>query len=152
MHIYTDHPTENTHIHLYYLRFYLSKMRQCFPDSDFRFHTGSPVCHRLLKWLWREMAVKETTALIVTRYAFFRQALRVYLENIGGIRVAASADNGLEALSLSEQMRPDLLIADAQCPGIDKLQESFLSKKFRFCSVNSPGRHDNSIPGFVPCF
>jgi DNA-binding NarL/FixJ family response regulator len=74
------------------------------------------------------MAVKETTALIVTRYAFFRQALRVYLENIGGIRVAASADNGLEALSLSEQMRPDLLIADAQCPGIDKLQESFLSK------------------------
>lgn len=59
------------------------------------------------------------SALIVDDEQLAREELRFLLDEVGGVQVAAQGANGIEALELIEQHRPDLVFLDVQMPGLD---------------------------------
>lgn len=60
-------------------------------------------------------------ALIVDDTAFMRMMLRTILE-ANGLQVVAEAANGLEAVKLFKQWRPDLVTMDITMPYMDGLE------------------------------
>ncbi len=61
------------------------------------------------------------TALIVDDEALARDELAYLLKDFPEVEVAATAANGLEAISLIEDIEPDLVFLDVQMPGLDGL-------------------------------
>jgi two-component system response regulator LytT len=59
------------------------------------------------------------TALIVDDEPLARQELLYLLEDIGGVEVLAQGTNGIEAVELIRQHRPDVVFLDVQMPGLD---------------------------------
>ncbi len=59
--------------------------------------------------------------LIVDDHPIVRQGLRKLLELEGDIDVAGEAENGRQALELSEDLRPDVILLDLKMPGMDGL-------------------------------
>ncbi len=59
------------------------------------------------------------TALIIDDEPLARQELQYLLESIGGIEILAQGTNGIEAVELIRQHRPDLVFLDVQMPGLD---------------------------------
>jgi two-component system, LytTR family, response regulator LytT len=47
-----------------------------------------------------------------------REELGFLLDQVGGVDVVAEADNGLDAVSTIERLRPDLVFLDVQMPGL----------------------------------
>jgi two-component system LytT family response regulator/two-component system response regulator LytT len=59
------------------------------------------------------------SALIIDDEQLAREELKYLLESMGGIDVVALGVNGIEAVDLIEEYRPDLVFLDVQMPGLD---------------------------------
>ncbi len=60
--------------------------------------------------------MSEITVIIADDHALFREGLRMLLEQEPGIRVIGEATDGLQAMTLTEALRPDILLLDVQMP------------------------------------
>ena len=59
------------------------------------------------------------SALIIDDEQLARDELRYLLDQVGGVDVLAQGSNGIEAVELIEEHRPDLVFLDVQMPGLD---------------------------------
>jgi two-component system response regulator LytT len=59
------------------------------------------------------------SALIIDDEQLARDELKYLLETLGGVEVVAQGTNGIEAVDLIEEHRPDLVFLDVQMPGLD---------------------------------
>jgi len=59
------------------------------------------------------------TALIIDDEPLARQELQYLLEGAGGVKILAQGTNGIEAVELIREHRPDLVFLDVQMPGLD---------------------------------
>jgi DNA-binding NarL/FixJ family response regulator len=60
-------------------------------------------------------------AVVADDHPVFRQGLRVLLEDLG-VEVVGEASDGLEAIRISEQTRPDVVLLDLQMPGVGGIE------------------------------
>jgi two-component system response regulator LytT len=59
------------------------------------------------------------SALIIDDEQLARDELKYLLDSVGGVDVIAQGSNGIEAVDLIEEHRPDLVFLDVQMPGLD---------------------------------
>ena len=59
------------------------------------------------------------STLIIDDEQLAREELKYLLEQTGGVDVVALGSNGIEAVALIEEHRPDLVFLDVQMPGLD---------------------------------
>jgi len=59
------------------------------------------------------------SAIIVDDEQLARDELKYLLDSVGGVDVVAQGTNGIEAVNLIEEHRPDLVFLDVQMPGLD---------------------------------
>jgi len=59
------------------------------------------------------------SALIIDDEQLARDELKYLLDSVGGVDVVAEGANGIEAVDLIEEHRPDLVFLDVQMPGQD---------------------------------
>jgi two-component system LytT family response regulator/two-component system response regulator LytT len=59
------------------------------------------------------------SALIIDDETLARDELKYLLDSVGGVDVVAQGTNGIEAVDLIEEHRPDLVFLDVQMPGLD---------------------------------
>ena len=59
------------------------------------------------------------TALIIDDEQLAREELQFLLDSVGGVDVVGQGTNGIEAVELIEEHRPDLVFLDVQMPGLD---------------------------------
>jgi len=59
------------------------------------------------------------SALIIDDEQLAREELSYLLEAVGGVQVVAQGSNGIEAVELIEEFRPDVVFLDVQMPGLD---------------------------------
>jgi two-component system response regulator LytT len=59
------------------------------------------------------------SALIIDDEQLARDELKYLLDQVGGVKVVAQGTNGIEAVDLIEELRPDLVFLDVQMPGLD---------------------------------
>jgi two-component system LytT family response regulator/two-component system response regulator LytT len=59
------------------------------------------------------------SALIIDDEQLAREELKYLLDQAGGVEVVAQGANGIEAVNLIEEHRPDLVFLDVQMPGLD---------------------------------
>ena len=62
------------------------------------------------------------TVLLADDHPVVRDGVRAMLERETGLRVVAEADDGLEAVRVALQQKPDLAIVDVSMPGLTGLQ------------------------------
>lgn len=60
--------------------------------------------------------------MLVDDHTMIREALRVVLERDGGISVIAEVGDGDSALSLAEQLNPDIVVMDVALPGLSGIE------------------------------
>ena len=65
---------------------------------------------------------QEIRILIADDHSIFRDGLRKLLEAEGGFSVVGEATNGIEALDLVNQLRPDVLLLDISMPRLTGLE------------------------------
>ena len=58
-----------------------------------------------------------------------RRDLRTILELTPDLAVAGEATNGLEAVTLAEQLRPDVVLMDLRMPGLDGFEATQMIKR-----------------------
>jgi two-component system, LytTR family, response regulator LytT len=59
------------------------------------------------------------SAIIIDDEQLARDELKYLLDSAGGVDVVAQGANGIEAVTLIEEHRPDLVFLDVQMPGLD---------------------------------
>jgi two-component system LytT family response regulator/two-component system response regulator LytT len=59
------------------------------------------------------------SALIIDDEQLAREELAYLLDEVGGVEVLAQGANGIEAVELIEEHRPDMVFLDVQMPGLD---------------------------------
>jgi two-component system LytT family response regulator/two-component system response regulator LytT len=59
------------------------------------------------------------SALIIDDEQLARDELKYLLDQVGDVEVVAQGTNGIEAVDLIEEFRPDLVFLDVQMPGLD---------------------------------
>lgn len=57
--------------------------------------------------------------ILADDHAMVREALSPILEESGVIRVVGQASNGLQAVQLADELRPDVVVIDYSMPGLD---------------------------------
>jgi DNA-binding NarL/FixJ family response regulator len=62
------------------------------------------------------------TILLADDHAKFRESLKIVIESDGDIEVVGQAKNGLEALSLTRILRPQVVVMDIAMPLLNGLQ------------------------------
>jgi len=77
--------------------------------------------------------VKPIRALVVDDELLIRRALTIFLEEVDGITVVGTASNGLEAVELSAELSPDVVVMDVRMPVMDGAAAT------RRLSVEQPG-------------
>jgi two-component system response regulator LytT len=65
------------------------------------------------------MVTMALTALIIDDEPLARQELRYLLDSMGGVEVLADGTNGIEAVELIRQHKPEVVFLDVQMPGLD---------------------------------
>lgn len=68
------------------------------------------------------MTIQHFRVLIVDDSEFAREGIRTILDMDPVFEVVAEARNGMEAIALTEQWMPDLILMDIQMPGMDGLE------------------------------
>ena len=68
------------------------------------------------------MSQQKITTLIVDDEPLARSGLRLRLEKYDDVQVVAECQNGLDAVSMISQHRPDLVFLDIQMPGLNGFQ------------------------------
>lgn len=68
--------------------------------------------------------------LLVDDHTIVRQALRVLLEREADMQVVAEACDGLAALQLAAELRPDIVVMDIGLPGINGIETT---RRLRLC-------------------
>jgi two-component system, NarL family, response regulator NreC len=76
-----------------------------------------------------------TSVVLADDHAVVRQGMRALLDAQPGLRVVGEASDGREALSLTERLRPAVLVVDVMMPGLSGLQVA------REVRAKSPGTH-----------
>jgi len=66
--------------------------------------------------------MKRIRVLIVDDLEHVRQGLRTVLELIDDLEVVGEAGTGLEAIQLTEQLAPDVVLMDLEMPELDGLE------------------------------
>ena len=66
--------------------------------------------------------------LIADDHALFRQGIRRLLETAGDIEVVGEASSGSEAVSLVEQLAPDVALLDVSMPGLSGIDAAGMIK------------------------
>jgi DNA-binding NarL/FixJ family response regulator len=66
----------------------------------------------------------EITVLLVDDQELFREGVRVIVDAQEGMRVVGTAGNGLEAVRLVEELRPDVVLMDVRMPEMDGVEAS----------------------------
>ena len=69
--------------------------------------------------------------LIVDDHVVVRAGLRLLIESRPGLVVVGEAANGEEAVSLGEEVRPDVIVMDANMPIIDGIEATRRLKRIR---------------------
>ena len=67
--------------------------------------------------------------LIVDDHPLFRQGIRWSLEDARDIQVVGEAENGQEALKLTERLNPDVVLVDVNLPGLNGLEVARVIKR-----------------------
>jgi two-component system response regulator NreC len=75
-----------------------------------------------------------TTIILADDHQVVRQGVRALLENQPDIRVIAEAGDGLEAVRLVEELKPNVLILDLMMPGISGME---VTRNVRKASPNT---------------
>jgi DNA-binding NarL/FixJ family response regulator len=60
--------------------------------------------------------------LLVDDNLSFRTAVKQFLDMLPGAQVVGQAHDGLEALTMAEQLAPDLMLLDVAMPGLNGLE------------------------------
>lgn len=102
----------------------------------------------------RESARGEIRVLIVDDHAMVRQGLRTFLElqdqATPRIIVVGEAENGIQAVELANQTRPDIVLLDLVMPQMDGIQATPLilasSPQTRIIILTSFGEEDKVLP------
>ena len=90
------------------------------------------------------------SALIVDDEQLAREELKYLLETVGGVDVVAQGTNGIEAVDLIEEHRPDLVFLDVQMPGLDGFAVIQKLKERLQARVRAhPGADDEPLPQIV---
>jgi two-component system LytT family response regulator/two-component system response regulator LytT len=91
-------------------------------------------------------AAMTISALIIDDEQLARDELKYLLDSVGGVDVVAEGANGIEAVDLIEEHRPDLVFLDVQMPG----QDGFAVIQ-RLMERNRPGagKPTVALPHFV---
>jgi two-component system LytT family response regulator/two-component system response regulator LytT len=88
------------------------------------------------------------SALIIDDEQLARAELRYLLDSVGGVDVVAEGANGIEAVDLVEEHRPDLVFLDVQMPGLDGFQViQRLMDRNR--TLAAAGRETEALPQIV---
>lgn len=66
----------------------------------------------------------EITVLLVDDQELFREGVRVIIDAQEGMRVVGAAGNGMEAVRLVEELRPDVVLMDVRMPEMDGVEAS----------------------------
>lgn len=67
--------------------------------------------------------------LIIDDHPLFRQGIRWSLEGADDIEVIGEAENGQEALKLTERLNPDVVLVDINLPGLNGLEVARVIKR-----------------------
>jgi DNA-binding NarL/FixJ family response regulator len=67
--------------------------------------------------------------LIIDDHPLFRQGIRWSLEDAADIEVIGEAENGQEALKLTERLNPDVVLVDINLPGLNGLEVARVIKR-----------------------
>lgn len=59
--------------------------------------------------------------LVADDHLLFRQGVNALLTGVKDIRIVAEARDGLEAVELAQQLRPDVILMDLEMPRLDGL-------------------------------
>lgn len=60
--------------------------------------------------------------LLVDDHRLFRDGLRTLLDNEPGFSVVGEAENGRDAISMVEELRPDVVVMDISMPGMNGIE------------------------------
>ena len=66
----------------------------------------------------------EITVLLVDDQELFREGVRVIIDAQEGMRVVGAAGDGVEAVRLVEELRPDVVMMDVRMPQMDGVEAS----------------------------
>jgi two-component system response regulator NreC len=78
-----------------------------------------------------EKKMEDTRILLADDHTIVRQGLRLMLETHPGFRVIAEASDGIEAVDMIKQEKPDVVLMDIMMPnlnGLDATRQVMLSK------------------------
>lgn len=60
--------------------------------------------------------------LIADDHAFYREGVRVFLNNSFDVDVVGEASNGDEAIAMTEELQPDVILMDLKMPGTNGIE------------------------------
>lgn len=75
------------------------------------------------------MSNSTVEVLIVDDHPLLREGLSTLFELEGGISVVGQASNGPEALRLSEELQPDVMLLDINMPGMNGIEVAKISRE-----------------------
>jgi two-component system, LytTR family, response regulator LytT len=87
------------------------------------------------------------SALIVDDEKLARDELKYLLDAVGDVDVVAQGENGIEAVNLIEEHRPDLVFLDVQMPGLDGF--AVIQRLVERNRLRNGGKDAEPMPQFV---
>jgi two-component system, LytTR family, response regulator LytT len=87
------------------------------------------------------------SALIVDDEQLAREELKYLLDQVGDVEVVAQGANGIEAVNLIEEHRPDLVFLDVQMPGLDGF--AVIQRLVERNRLRNGGQDAEPMPQFV---